>query len=382
MRIAYIIDSVLGGGAASPVAAVTRVLRNAGAHVEVFALERRDGLALPGMLADGLRVHVREGGKRDQWAAYRWLSHELAVYQPTLIWTSLTRATVLGLLLGRRRTTPVVSWQHIDYLKPIKLRLTHALRKWPVMWVGDSDAITALTAQRLDVPPERLACWPLFAADPDAPQAQVWQPGQTLRMGSLGRLRAIKGYDVLMDALALLKQRGFKAPMPFEIAIAGEGSEREALIQKAQGAEFSGLNLVGFTNQPRDFLVGLHLYLQPSRGEGLCIGMHEAMQAGLPVIASKVGQMHHTLEAGSSGWLVPPGDVNALADALADALGHPAQLAVMGQAARRRVLSRFSTTAFSEAGEAILERLHVQGVLSSTDKFERDNQKMMMKRHS
>ncbi|HIF93853.1 MAG: hypothetical protein ABGX04_01780 [Myxococcales bacterium] len=63
MKIAYAIDSVLGGGAAGPVAAVTRVLRDTGADVEVFALERRDGRSLPSMLADGLRVHVREGGK-------------------------------------------------------------------------------------------------------------------------------------------------------------------------------------------------------------------------------------------------------------------------------------------------------------------------------
>jgi hypothetical protein len=78
------------------------------------------------MLADGLNVHVREGGKKDDWAAYRWLSRELKAYQPTLIWTSLTRATKLGLLLGRRRSIPVVSWQHIDYLKPKKLWTTRA----------------------------------------------------------------------------------------------------------------------------------------------------------------------------------------------------------------------------------------------------------------
>lgn len=357
MRIAYIMDSTLGGGAATPVAAVTRVLRNAGAEVEVFALERRDGLALPAMLEDGLTVHVREGGKNDHIAAYRWLSKKLDTYKPTLIWTSLTRATVIGLLIGKKNGIPVVSWQHIDYLKPIKWRLTHALRKWPVMWVGDSDAIAALTAKRLDVQPERLACWPLFSSNPNAPQAQAWQTGQMLRLGSLGRLRVIKGYDVLMDALLVLKQRGFKSPVPFEITIAGEGSEREALMQQAKNAEFSGLNLIGFTNQPQDFLATLHLYLQPSRGEGLCIGMHEAMQAGLPVIASTVGQMPYSIENGKNGWLVQPEDANGLADVLAEALSNPEKLALMGQAARERVLSRYSTDAFREAGESILNRL-------------------------
>lgn len=357
MKIAYIIDSVLGGGAASPVAAVTRVLRDAGAEVEIFALERRDGLSLPSLLKDGLTVHVREGGKKDDLAAYRWLARELTVYKPDLLWTSLTRATVLGLLLGWRRGIPAVSWQHIDYLKPKKLWKTHALRKRPLMWIGDSDMVTSLTAKRLDVAPERLACWPLFAADPDAPQAKPWQPGQILRLGSLGRLRPIKGYDVLIDALALLKRRGFKSPVPFEIDIAGEGSDREDIIKMAEDAGFSRLNLIGFTSQPQDFLAGLHVYLQPSRGEGLCIGMHEAMQSGLPVIASTVGQMPYTIEAGISGWLVPPGDANALADALAEALSHPEKLSAIGQAARTRAFSCFSRTAFREAGEAVLKRI-------------------------
>lgn len=365
LRIAYVINSVEGGGAASPVPAVTRVLRNTGAHVEVFALTRRDGRALTPMHADGLQVHVREGTGRDHWAAYRWLKQELAAYRPTLIWTSLTRATVLGLLMSQRLKTPVVCWQHAAYLKPRNRLLLQILRNRPAMWVGDSDIVTEITAKRFGVSPERLACWPLFAADPDAPQAHAWQPGQTLRLGSLGRLHRVKGFDVLLEALTLLKQRGFASPVPFEIAIAGDGRESQALIDAARTAGFAGLRLVGFTEQPREFLAGLHLYLQPSRWEGLCIGMHEAMQAGLPVIASTVGQMPYTLEAGHSGWLIPPGDASALADALADALSHPERLAAMGQAARARVLPRYSAEAFRKAGESILERLQARGVLGA-----------------
>ncbi|PJA42159.1 MAG: glycosyltransferase, partial [Lysobacterales bacterium CG_4_9_14_3_um_filter_62_6] len=96
---------------------------------------------------------------------------------------------------------------------------------------------------------------------------------------------------------------------------------------------------------------------QPSRIEGLCIAMHEAMQAGLPVIASAVGQMADTLEPGRSGWLVPSADPSALADALAAALSDPARLASFGQAARSRVLTRFSAAIFRQSGNAILQRL-------------------------
>ena len=73
MKIAYITSSLEGGGCQMPIPAVTRVLRNAGAHVEVFALSRRDGRALPAMLEDGLNVHIREGGDFDHLRACHWL---------------------------------------------------------------------------------------------------------------------------------------------------------------------------------------------------------------------------------------------------------------------------------------------------------------------
>ena len=101
MKIAYVTSSLEGSGGPLPIPAVTRVLRNAGAHVEVFALARRDGRALPPMLADGLQVHIREGGDNDHLAAYRWLDREIAAYKPDLLWTSVARASIIGLLLGK-----------------------------------------------------------------------------------------------------------------------------------------------------------------------------------------------------------------------------------------------------------------------------------------
>jgi glycosyltransferase involved in cell wall biosynthesis len=86
------------------------------------------------------------------------------------------------------------------------------------------------------------------------------------------------------------------------------------------------------------------------------------MQAGLPVIATSVGQIPFTVETARSGWLVPPLDVTALADALADALSHPEKLAAMGQAAKARVYPRYSAETFRQAGESILNRLSAMGI--------------------
>lgn len=359
-RIAYVINSVEGGGAALPVPEVARVLRDAGAEVAVFALTRRDGRAIAAMERSGLSVMVRNGGARDHLAALRWLDRAVMRWRASHVWTSLTRATLLGQLVGRRRRLPVVSWQHNAFLKPANLHLLRILRPLASLWVADSHSVAALTTHRLRVPRERIMTWPLFAADPDAPQARPWQRGEPLRLGSLGRLHPAKGYDVLIEALARLRGDGFAAPVPFHIAIAGEGVERERLDMAARSAGVADqLSLTGFVERPRDFLAGLHLYLQPSRAEGLCIAAHEAMQAGLPAVVSAVGEMPYSVEDSVTGLVVPPADPQALARALARLLADPPRLASLGAAARQRVLERFGRDIFATNGRAALARLAV-----------------------
>lgn len=349
VRIAYVINSVEGGGAASPVPAVLGVLRDGGAEVAVFALTARDRRGEPAMRAAGLEVRVRDGGETDHVAALRWLDAELRRWAPTHLWTSLTRATLLGQIVGRRRGWPVVSWQHAAFLKPANRILLRAMQRLSRLWVGDSATVTRLTAERLHVPPGRLVQWSIFRADPDAPQATPWQPGEPVRIGSLGRLHRVKGFDVLIEAVALVE-----TTTPFHVAIAGEGAERAALEAQARGVD---VRFEGYAANPAGFLAGCHLYVQPSRSEGLCVAAHEAMQAGLPVVASSVGELPESIVAGESGALVPPGDAVTLAAALSMLLADPPRLAVMGQAARSRVIERFGPERFAATGLAILARM-------------------------
>ena len=352
MRIAYVINSVEGGGAASPVPAVLGVLRDGGAEVAVFALTARDRRGETAMRAAGLDVHVRDGGETDHAAALRWLDATLKDWAPTHLWTSLTRATLLGQIVGVRRGWPVVSWQHAAFLKPANRILLRAMQRLSRLWVGDSTAVTRLTAERLHVPPERLAQWSIFRADPKALQATPWRPGQPIRIGSLGRLHRVKGYDVLVEALALLD-----TSTPYEMVIAGDGAERDALEARAVALGIKTLRFAGYAVDPAAFLASCHLYVQPSRSEGLCVAAHEAMQAGLPVIASAVGELPGSIVEGETGFTVPPGDPGALAASLSRALAEPAQLAVMGQAGRERVLATFGPERFAATGLAILERM-------------------------
>ena len=357
MRIAYVINSVEGGGAALPVPAVTRVLRDHGVTVEVFALTRRDGRALPAMREAGLRVHVREGDEKDHLAAFTWLDRNVAAWRPDVIWTSLSRATLLGQQVGRRRRIPVVSWQHAAFLKPANRLLLRAAQGLSALWIADSHSVAALTAKRLAVPPERLAVWPLFSADPLAPQSRPWRPGEAVQLGALGRLHPVKGYDVLIAALSRLRAQGFHPLTPFEVRIAGEGAERPALEAAISAAGLENVKLTGFESRPKDFLAGLHLYLQPSRSEGLCIAVHEAMQAGVPTLVSAVGELPYSVRDGETGLVVPPDNPHVLAHALIWLLAHPERLSGMGASARDRVLARFGAAAFAQAGADVVGRL-------------------------
>jgi len=357
MRIAYVINSVEGGGAQSPVPAIARVLRDEGVEVAVFALSRRDGRGAVAMEAAGLDVRVCPASERQQVTALRWLHAELKAWKPDVVWTSLTRATLLGQIVGGWLGKPVVSWQHAAFLKPANRALLRWRRSASALWIGDSESVTALTAERIAPDPDKLVCWPIFSMDANAPQAAPWRPGQTLRLGALGRLHPVKGYDVLLEALAQLKAQGFAPATPFEVLIAGDGGELERLETQRTEAGFDNVRFVGFCQDPPSFLATLHLYLQPSRSEGLCVAAHEAMQAGLPVLASAVGELPYSILAGETGFLVPPRDPAALAAALAEALSNPERLEPMGQAARARVEARFGAEQFAARGAAIVQRL-------------------------
>lgn len=351
MRILYVINSLEGGGASAPVPAIAAFLQSQGCQVRIAALTPRDRRGLPAIERAGLAVTIRDGGEKDHFKAWRWLDAETMAWQPDLIWTSLTRATLLGQIVGQMHAIPVVSWQHAAYLKPLNALLLRWRRHRSALWIADSDNVAAWAQRKLALDPARILVWPLFSADENTPRAAPWKPGTPVRIGSLGRLHRVKGYDVLLAALAALR-----TSQDIRVEIAGDGDLRDDLVRRASAAGLDDVAFVGFTDAKR-FLAGLHLYLQPSRSEGLCIAAHEAMAAGLPVLASAVGELRYSILDGETGGLVPPDDPHALAAKLREMLHDPARLAEMGAAGRARILGRFGRAAFARAGGIVLARI-------------------------
>ncbi|KXV41152.1 glycosyl transferase family 1 [Gluconobacter japonicus] len=353
MKIAYVINSLECGGAQLPIPDIISVLQSRGGEVTVFSLEKRDGLAIPVLEKQGIKVHVRSGGKKDHLTAWRWLRDEMDAFQPDLIWTSLTRATLLGQRAANRLSVPAVHWQHSARLKKANSILLRLLCRKAALWVADSPTVESFSRKSLGLR-GKIMTWPIFRANPASPKATAWKKGKIVRIGSLGRLHAVKGYDLLFEALDLL--RDHPDLPPYRVALAGDGPEREALEKIVQDKKLP-VDFLGHCEDPFSFLPTLHLYVQPSHWEGMCVAAHEAMACGLPVIATPAGEIPHTMDDGHSGLVVPFNNAPVLASAIAELIMHPKKLHTMGVLSRKRVLDRFGPDAFLRQGNAVLDRL-------------------------
>jgi colanic acid/amylovoran biosynthesis glycosyltransferase len=165
-------------------------------------------------------------------------------------------------------------------------------------------------------------------------------PGNGPHLVAIGRLAEQKGFSLLIEALALARP---KHP-DLRLTLVGDGPMRpeiEALIA-AKGLS-QNVVMAGWQDEAgvRAALANAQALILPSFAEGLPMVVMEAMASGRPVIATAIAGVPELVVAGKTGWIVPAGDPNALAEAIAE-LAHTPQdkLAAMGQTARERVFER------------------------------------------
>jgi ubiquinone/menaquinone biosynthesis C-methylase UbiE len=164
---------------------------------------------------------------------------------------------------------------------------------------------------------------------------------------ALGRMVPKKGFDRLLEAWA---QIGDDYPRA-RLCIGGNGPLLETLRN-----EVENLGIDGQTDLPGripwdhapDFLAAADLFVLPSNRDragnidGLPTVLLEAMSSGLPVVASDLGGIPLVVEDGANGYLIPPGDVDALAQRLHTLLKDPSERERLGKAARASVVESFN----------------------------------------
>ena len=172
------------------------------------------------------------------------------------------------------------------------------------------------------------------------------------RIVAAGRLHPKKGFDVLIAALALLRDQC----QTFDCEIAGEGDERaklEGLI--AQHGLEGRVRLVGWRADVSAFLATGDVFAFPSYQEGFPLVLLEAMAVGLPVASTAIPGPVEMIDSGVDGVLVPPGDPAALAQALAGLIAAPQKAAALGLAARAKVLEDYGPESLKRRLDAVLD---------------------------
>ncbi len=159
-------------------------------------------------------------------------------------------------------------------------------------------------------------------------------------IGIVARLEPWKGHRYFIEAFAEIAPRFPEA----NVILVGEGSLRSALEQMTREKNLQGrLSFLGVRKDVAQLVNCLDLFVLPSLpGEGLPNVLLEAMACRIPVIATRVGGVPELVRDGQNGYLVPPGDADALRATLVRALSDRARLQEIARAGRATVEENFS----------------------------------------
>ncbi len=270
-------------------------------------------------------------------------------------------------------------WRWPERLEGLLLRERHAAMRQSARQMTRIFANSVFTKQlltALPVPDERVVTLP------GGVDSQFFTPGRTTRQGlnlsetdffltTACRLVDKKGLEILVEAVALVRERG----LPVQLLIAGEGRKRSRIEQIIAEKQLgSAVHLLGYLpqDQLRDYLHASDLFVLSSievvdartglrdaetMGRALC----EAAACGLPVVSTESGGIPSVVEHGVDGWLVPPGRVEELANAIEYLLKNRAVAQTLAGNARQRAEQQFDWRFLFREHEQAIQTLLASG---------------------
>ena len=332
-------------------------------EVVVGCLTREDLIAHE-LKRAGVRVVLLPGapGPRDPLALQRLLRF-IRSERPDVVHTFLLNAGLYGRLAAWLARVPAIyhaeqniylnkSRRHLMFERFLGPRTTRV--------VACCEAVASFYRTQVGLDRERLEviynAVDFEAIEPRkdrlAARAELGYGPHEIVLGSLGRLSRQKGHDLLLEALARLRDR-----LPqLRLFLAGQGPNRAALSRLAGSLGLDGrARFLGVRRDRRTLYAAMDIFVLPSRWEGLSLALAEAAGLGLPVVVTDVGGNPEVVVSGPGAWLVPPNEPSALAAALAAAVSATRDGSVGAEGARYprpAVRDRFSLSRHLELLEA------------------------------
>jgi glycosyltransferase involved in cell wall biosynthesis len=216
------------------------------------------------------------------------LHRELKSFNPDLTILSSTHSIVLGRIVADfHPDTKVVTFEHCAReWNPIVAKLMRLTSERSEMVLADAEETLRASQKyyRHKTPGFEL---PLMIAEPAEPRKA--ESPKKFNLLTLGRFVPQKNYIELIRAVSILAKEG----RDFCLTIAGAGEWQEQMEKTAHDLGItSRIKFPGYIKDKKPLFDAAHIYVQPSLFEGQCIGVTEAMEAGLPIVASDVGGIH------------------------------------------------------------------------------------------
>jgi glycosyltransferase involved in cell wall biosynthesis len=307
--------------------------------------------------ARGVPVHILVERHRFDPLLLRAVARTIGTVKPDLIQShNIKSHALLACTHGR---TPWVAFHHGYTDTDLKMRAYNRVDRWALRRA--SAVITPCSAFAADlasagVDGSRVTIVHNAVRPPSPMDAAAARRALCLEsehvVVAIGRLSREKGHDVLIDACAALPQ-----PLRVRTAlvIAGDGPERPRLARLA-AARGVRLRLDGYRDDVRPWYAAADVFVLPSRSEGSPNVLLEALAAGCPIVATRVGGVSEIAEDGVSASLVPADQPRALASAIESVLTTPALAARLAEGARRAA-ARFTPGSRMEALQAVYARV-------------------------
>jgi glycosyltransferase involved in cell wall biosynthesis len=381
IRVLRVIARLNVGGPALHVTYLARGLAERGYDTTLVAGDVGPGEESMAFVADRAGVEVvrlrglsRElSPVRDAIAAWR-LARIIRTVRPDIVHTHTAKAGAVGrvaaLLAGPRRPV-VVHTFHGHVLRGYFGRAgTLVFRAIETALARVTDRLVAVSPEVRDelvalgvAGQERFSVIRLgieleprvaFAGDVTEMRRRHGIGAETFVVGWIGRMTGVKRTDDLLRALAALRERGVDAVL----LLVGDGDDRERLEQRAHDLGLARACLfLGYQEDVAPWYAVCDAVMLTSASEGTPVTIIEALAAGRAVVTTRVGGVPDVVDDGETGFLVPAGDIEALARRLDLLARDPELRAAMGRIGRERMLRRYAVERLVEDVDALYREL-------------------------
>ncbi len=342
-----IVNCVLGdatGGRWQVVCDYSRVLSGRG-HSVLMLLSKAH---LPDLdkIPAGVTVEIiRNHGHYDYLAA-RLARRLLRDFGPDLAIAHCSRSVAL-LKRAVRDIAPVVAVSHSDKVKRL-LPADAYLALTPHIEHSFSLAGNASAGRSCFVIPNMI---PVAGSRPPPSRP----PHQPLRIGALGRFDQVKGFDVFIEALGLLRTRG----LPFHAVLGGAGGERQQLLEGIRRLGLtSQMSMPGWIEEVDRFFTDVDIVVVPARSDAFGLTPLQAAVAGVPLVLSKATGHREIFQAEVEALFCEIGDPVSTADQTKRLMEDRALAARLRNAAYQRVVCNYSETVVSDRLCHALDTIH------------------------